>query len=170
MAAQFPKRKTTEIVDFYHAGEYLWEAARAVWGGESEQTQTWGREQSHKLKHEGCAVVQAALADLPVSSASPPPAVAEARTYFENQHARMDYPTYRAEGWQIGSGSAESAVKQVVGVRLNQAGMRWNPEHAMAVAHVRATILSDRWDAFWETFQPPPRQYLHASPVAAAAS
>jgi hypothetical protein len=41
--------------------------------------------------------------------------------------------------------------KQVVGVRLNQAGMRWNLDHAVAVAHVRAKILSGRWDEFWDT-------------------
>jgi hypothetical protein len=62
-------------------------------------------------------------------------------------------------GEKTGSGSAESAVKQVVGSRLNQAGMRWNPEHAEAVAHVRAAILSDRWDGFWSDFRPPVRQY-----------
>ena len=36
----------------------------------------------------------------------------------------MNYPTYVQQGLQIGSGSAESAVKQVVGARINQAGMR----------------------------------------------
>ena len=71
----------------------------------------------------------------------------------------MDYPTYIQQGLQIGSGSAESAVKQVVGVRLNQAGMRWNPEHAEAVAQVRAAILSNRWNDFWSDFHPPSRQY-----------
>jgi hypothetical protein len=85
--------------------------------------------------------------------------VTKAITYFENQGQRMDYPSYVQRGLQIGSGSAESAVKQVVGARINQAGMRWAPEHAEAVAHVRAAILSNRWDDFWSDFRPPPRQY-----------
>ena len=80
-------------------------------------------------------------------------------TYFENQSPRMNYPMYVEQGLQIGSGSAESGVKQVVGCRINQAGMRWNPQRAEAVAHVRAAILSDRWDDFWSDFHPPPRQY-----------
>ncbi len=71
----------------------------------------------------------------------------------------MNYPLYVEQGLQIGSGSAESGVKQVVGARINQAGMRWNPERAEAVAHVRAAILSDRWDDFWADFHPSPRQY-----------
>jgi hypothetical protein len=83
-----------------------------------------------------------------------PDPVAEAITYFESQAQRMEYPSYTHRGLQIGSGSAESAVKQVVGSRLNQGGMRWNPEHAEAAAHVRAAILSDRRDAFWSDFRP----------------
>ena len=71
----------------------------------------------------------------------------------------MNYPSYVRRGLQIGSGSAESAVKQVVGARINQAGMRWSPEHAEAVAHIRAAILSNRWDNFWSDFRPPPRLY-----------
>ncbi|HDQ71694.1 MAG TPA: hypothetical protein ENN19_06310 [Chloroflexi bacterium] len=63
------------------------------------------------------------------------------------------------QGLQIGSDSAESAVKQVVGARIKQAGMRWNAERAEAIAHFRASILSDRWDDMWENFTPPPRQY-----------
>jgi hypothetical protein len=80
----------------------------------------------------------------------------------------MNYPLYVKHGLQIGSGSAESAVKQVVGARINQAGMRWNAERAEAIAHVRAAILSDRWDDLWANFLPPPRQYQRQEiPVAA---
>lgn len=166
VALQFPPRQTTQIVDFYHASEYLWAAARAVWGVEAARTQAWSRQQCHTLKHEGPTAIQQALAALPVSASEPPEEVVAARTYFENQHPRMDYPRYVAAGWQIGSGSAESAVKQVVGVRLNQAGMRWNPAHAVAVAQVRAAILSGHWDAFWETYQPAARQYQHTAAAA----
>jgi len=154
---------------FYHASEYLWDAARAVWGDTSPQTPAWSEQQCHQLKHTGPQAIQQALQALPVSPTAPPPEVVAARTYFENQALRMDYPRYVTAGWQIGSGSAESGVKQVVGVRLNQAGMRWNAAHALAVAHVRAAILSQRWDAFWETFQPPPRQYQRAPATPTAA-
>lgn len=90
---------------------------------------------------------------------SPPEPVAKAITCFENQVHRMDYPSYTQRGLWIGSSSAESAVERVVGTRLNQAGMRWNPEHAEAVARVRAAILGNHWDDFWSDFRPSPRQY-----------
>ncbi|NIS81925.1 MAG: hypothetical protein GTO14_17325 [Anaerolineales bacterium] len=97
-----------------------------------------------------------------------PEPVTKAVTYFQNQSQRMDYPSYVQRGLQIGSGSAESAVQQVVGSRTNQPGMRWNPEHAEGVAHVRAAILSNHWDDFWSDFHPPARQYRRKNlPLAA---
>jgi hypothetical protein len=155
----FPQQKVTEVVDFYHASEYIWNAGHAVWTQGTEQAKDWGEEQCHALKHDGPDGVLQALRTLCPADTSQPEPVTKAITYFENQGRRMDYPTYVHRGLQIGSGSAESAVKQVVGARINQAGMRWAPEHAEAVAHVRAAILSNRWDNFWSDFRPPPRQY-----------
>ena len=58
----------------------------------------------------------------------------------------MGYASYRARNLQIGSGSAESACKQLVSARLKQAGMIWNADGAEAVAVVRAWLLSERWE------------------------
>jgi len=159
IAPMFPKHKTTEIVDFYHAGEYIWNAGKVVWGEETDATKEWGQKYCHRLKHDGPVPVLQELRALALASRVTPEPVAKALTYFENQGPRMNYPLYVEQGLQIGSGSAESGVKQVVGARINQAGMRWNPERAEAVAHVRAAILSDRWDDFWADFHPSPRQY-----------
>ena len=155
----FPKDKTTEIVDFYHATEYIWDAGKAVLGQETDETETWAKKYCHTLKHDGPDFVLRALQFLSPADSPKPQFVKKAITYFENQGQRMNYPLYVEQGFQIGSGSAESGVKQVVGARINQPGMRWNSERATAVAHVRAAILSGRWDDFWSDFRPPPRQY-----------
>jgi hypothetical protein len=70
--------------------------------------------------------------------------------YFRNQVHRMDYPSSRARGWQIGSGPVEAACKMVVGQRLEGAGMRWGHEGADGVCHLRALLLSGagQWEAF----------------------
>ena len=155
----FPKDKTTEIVDFYHATEYIWDAAKVVLGQETDKTEAWAKKCCHTLKHDGPDSVLRALQSLSPADSPKPQFVKKAVTYFENQGQRMNYPLYVEQGFQIGSGSAESGVKQVVGARINQPGMRWNSERATAVAHVRAAILSGRWDDFWSDFRPPPRQY-----------
>jgi hypothetical protein len=75
----------------------------------------------------------------------------EVLTYFTNQAHRMDYPCYRAKGWQIGAGPVASACKSVVGQRLQGAGMRWGEDGADALCHLRALFRSEptQWEAFW---------------------
>lgn len=159
IAALFPRRKTTEIVDFYHASEYIWDAGKAAFGEGTDEVEDWGERYCHTLKHHGPDSVLQELRALASDDKAALELVEKAITYLENQGPRMDYPFYIEQGMQIGSGSAESGVKQVVGVRINQPGMRWAPERAEAVAHVRAAILSERWNDFWSDFHPPPRQY-----------
>lgn len=159
VAAIFPPRKTTEIVDFYHVTEYIWGAGKSMLGEETDEVKEWGEKYCHTLKHEGPVPVLRELRALSLQRRTTPKPLGSAITYFENQSPRMNYPEYIEQGLQIGSGSAESAVKQVVGVRINQPGMRWKDERAEAVSHVRAAILSGRWDDFWSEYHPPPRQY-----------
>lgn len=74
-------------------------------------------------------------------------------TYFQNHCHRMDYPTYLAHGWQIGSGPVESACKTVVGNRLKGGGMRWGQDGSDSVACLRAVYLSEPacWKALWQS-------------------
>ena len=70
----------------------------------------------------------------------------KAVTYFTNNRQRMDYPTYRANGYQIGSGTIESAAKQIGLLRLKVPGARWNLTSACYVAKARAAFLSGEWN------------------------
>ncbi len=76
---------------------------------------------------------------------------AELLGYLKKNLPRMDYPTYLAKGWLIGSGSIESACKTVVAQRLKLAGMRWREKGTDAVCHLRALYKSERaqWELFW---------------------
>ena len=76
---------------------------------------------------------------------------AEVLGYLRNNVSRMDYPTYLAKGWLIGSGAVESACKTVVAQRLKLAGMRWREPGTDAVCHLRALYKSERsqWELFW---------------------
>ena len=57
-------------------------------------------------------------------------------------HAR-----FRRAGYFIGSGTVESAGKQIAGMRLKRAGARWTENGAVQTAKARAAWLSDDWDA-----------------------
>jgi len=44
----------------------------------------------------------------------------------------------------------EGACKNLVRVRFERSGMRWTPEMAEPMLQMRATYLSDDFDAYWE--------------------
>ena len=139
------------ILDFYHATEYLGDLGRALHPDDEDARRAWLGTWCHRLKHEGGSAVLEDLRGLEVRGRAARVALADVVRYFANQAHRMDYPSYIAKGWAIGSGPVESACKTVIGQRLKGAGMRWGADGADSVSHLRALFKSgDRqWDAYW---------------------
>ena len=145
----------TCILDFYHAKEHLVELAQAMFSQNDELRKRTLDAWCHQLKHEGGASMLRQLQSLDMSGYSAPVQQVHRRqlVYFRNHQHRMDYPSYVAKGWQIGSGPVESACKTVVGNRLKGGGMRWGSNGSDTVAQLRAMYLSDPscWQALWQT-------------------
>jgi len=141
------------ILDFWHAAEYLGGLSRALYPGREEAAAAWRGPWCHRLEHEGGRAVLEGLRALDRKGWPREARAAheEVVTYFSNQVHRMDYPSYRAKGWQVGSGPVESACKRVVNQRLKGSGMRWGEDGADALCHLRALFCSERgqWEAFW---------------------
>jgi hypothetical protein len=152
LTVNFP-RAIVLILDFWHASEYLADLAKLLVPNDLEQREALRTQWCHTMKQEGGRGIIATLEQLPL----PPrkPAVREqyetTLTYLRNNVHRMDYPTYVANGWCIGSGSVESACKTVVNQRLKLAGMRWGEDGTDEICHLRALFRSEQrqWDLFW---------------------
>ena len=61
--------------------------------------------------------------------------------YFKNNLSRMDYDTYKAAGFPIGSGLVEGSCKFVVAKRFKGSGMRWKRQDNIRVLRVRVEKL-----------------------------
>ena len=148
----FPRVEVV-ILDFWHVSDHLGDLARALHPQDEEQAREQKGQWCHLLKHQGGAALVKALEELPLPARRPALRAkhAEVLGYVQNNVARMDYPTYLAKGWLIGSGSVESACKTVVGQRLKLAGMRWREPGTDALCHLRALYKSGpaQWDLFW---------------------
>lgn len=139
------------ILDFYHATEYLAELGRALHPGDEDERVKWLEDWCRRLRHQGGAAVLEGLRKLEIRGRVARAAWTAVVRYFTNQAHRMDYPTYVAKGWAIGSGPVESACKTVIGQRMKGAGMRWSEHGADEVSHLRALFKSgdSQWDAYW---------------------
>jgi Uncharacterised protein family (UPF0236) len=142
--------EVVEIVDIYHAYEYLWAVGNALDGAGSPCAAAWVEPLKDQLYAQGAAPVLRALAALAPPTAEAREAVADAQSYFTTQATRMDYPRFVARQFPIGSGAVESSCKCVVEARLKQAGMRWATAGSQAIASLRSLHRSGRWTAFWQ--------------------
>lgn len=133
-----------QIVDWFHACEYLAPVAKVAFSS-TQQRSHWIERVKTDLWQGNLDAVIAACAQQVDAAREEDPAQ-KAVTYFTNNRHRMDYPTYRAHGYQIGSGTIESAVKQIASQRLKVAGARWDVQNARLVAKARAAFLSGQWD------------------------
>ena len=133
-----------QIVDWFHACEYLEPVARVAFRDQARQ-KTW-LEQTKAALWEGHLeeVIAACQEHVDLNREEDP--AQKAVTYYTNNRHHMDYPTYRANGYHIGSGTIESGIKQIGTQRMKVAGAFWNLEPARKVAKARAAFLSDQWD------------------------
>jgi hypothetical protein len=143
IARHFPN--ATQILDWYHASEYLPPIAQAAFGLDTPAYRTW-LEQARTLLWEG-QIDDLLNACQSLAKGAATEAVNTAVSYYLNNRHRMDYPRFRQQGYFIGSGTVESAGKQIAGLRLKRAGARWTETGAVQTAKARAAWLSGDWDA-----------------------
>lgn len=145
------------ILDFYHASEHVC-AFAAIWSKDEQAAEVLAGQWCHTLKHSGGRVLLEELESLDLTARSPLVCDEHRRLcgYLGNNLYRTDYPRYLANGWQIGSGTIESACKNVVNGRLNGTGMRWSERGTDQVCHIRALFKSEpsAWHNYWK--HPPP--------------
>jgi len=146
------------IVDWWHAVEHLWTAAKALFGEGNPQAEEWAQDRQTELWNGQVEKVLEALRQALPEEGEVRETLQAEITYFTHQRERMRYDEYRAAGYQIGSGTVESACKRVIGQRLKQAGMIWSREQAKAVVAIRAALLDGRWDNFWRQRALTPRK------------
>lgn len=143
-------KDAVQIVDFFHALEHAGEVLVALLGSKEhpeyrhrlhrwaerlleDEVETLGRETAEEAAKQGCAEV-----------------VEQALGYFGRNIARMQYGTFRRQGFFIGSGVIEAGCKTIIGSRCKQSGMFWSVAGAQNVLAFRCIHSSRRIDQFWK--------------------
>lgn len=78
----------------------------------------------------------------------------------------MHYRQYREQHLPIGSGTVESACKNVVAARMKQGGMTWTLAGARHMLQIRASLMSSRFASDFQRSLPG-RPHLDELPAAA---
>jgi hypothetical protein len=143
-------RGVTQIVDFYHALEHAGRILVALLGSKEhpeykKRLGNWAR----RLLNDR---VEALIAQTRRECAGKAQAQAVEKElgYFVNNVARMQYGTFRRNGYFIGSGVIEAGCKTVIGSRCKQSGMFWGEPGAQNVLALRCIHSSRRLGEFWK--------------------
>ena len=142
-------KDSVQIVDFYHALEHAGHVLEACLGKSHPDYQQRLRRWAKRLLKDK---VQALIQETRRECAGTPQAAAveQALGYFVRNVSRMQYGTFRAAGWFIGSGVVEAGCKTVIGGRCKQSGMFWSKSGAENILALRCIHSSRRWEDFWK--------------------
>jgi hypothetical protein len=135
----FPK--ATQILDFYHLAEHVYDAGKELFADDAKKYTPWAEHIISLLRRSEVSSVFEVLSKYKEGSKC----IEKLSTYIENNRERIDYARYKREGYYIGSGPIESANKTVVQRRCKQSGMRWNIQTAQLMLSLRAKVESGKW-------------------------
>jgi hypothetical protein len=130
---------SVQVVDWYHACEHLASAARACYPGNEAAAQRWYRKRCKDLYKGEIHKITLRLEKA---------GLADHARYFHTHKRRMQYQTCVEEGYPVGSGTVESAIKQYKH-RLTGPGMRWSRPGAEQMLVIRGAVMDQRFDDLW---------------------
>ena len=144
--AEIPAAKLVEVLDFYHASQYLSETIATDRRLSKAQRQALYKRLRHALRHQadGVEVVMEALRALAATRRDK--VITRALRYVETHAHRMRYVTLEARKLSIGSGQVESAVRRVINLRFKAPGSFWTETTVSCLMHLRAAFKAGRWD------------------------
>lgn len=136
--------KVSYVVDFYHAFEHLVKVADGRRGWNRRERERW-------LKKMRAFLIQGEIEKIieelnKLARGRNAKMVKTEIGYFEEHKERMRYDILKAKNLPLGSGAVESAIKQVINMRLKGTGMFWLQENAEGFLHLRCYLKAGRWD------------------------
>jgi hypothetical protein len=138
--------RTVEILDWPHAVENLAKAGKAGWGEGTPEAQAWLERQKTALWNGHLMQVEIGLHQVPGRYKERGRDIRQVRNYVDQHWERLHYDRFRAEGRPIGSGTVESAARNVVSWRMKRGGQRWSSEGARRMLATLGEIHSNRWE------------------------
>jgi hypothetical protein len=134
------------ILDYYHFGEHLYEAAEAM-SLNKDSKKNWV-DCMKNLAFEGKIdeLKQSLEADYEKTEVD---RLRRLIGYVERFKDSLNYGEYRDKGYPIGSGEVESSHRYITQKRLKIAGACWLKENINPMLALRILKANDWWDEFW---------------------
>lgn len=141
-----------QVLDVFHASQYLADLARAGCGEDAAAAAKWLDEARTALVADGwagvCEYVMTSASEMP-DRAAMEAAFPKVANYLAGHQDRLHYAARLRRGQAIGSGLIEGTIKQTIGRRMKQTGARWRADHVGPFAELWGLANGEEWDHYW---------------------
>ncbi len=139
----------SEVLDFYHASQHLWELGRALVGNDEVKLVQWVEPRRHQLRHGKQAAVLSEIASLTVPATESGKVIQREQAYFAGHAPRMNYRKIHRKGWPIGSGPVESQCRNRQ-CRFKRPGQTWTALGMRNLGALSEARQNGHWDQLWK--------------------
>jgi hypothetical protein len=137
------------ILDWYHFKEHVVETSHAVYGEATPKAKDWQTTMLDAAWEQGSLVMLHRLEPYVRRHKDERRESLESlRGYVEPRTSKTDYPRYRQQGYDCGSGPTESQCGTLT-ARVKGAGMRWDSDNVEAMLALAALDHSQQWADYW---------------------
>ena len=160
------------LLDIVHVLEYVWDAARALFGESNAKAESWVGDRLLALLtgRSGGEVARtirwwAARHKKPVLTPQALAAIDKTCDYLSDRTRTrlLHYQAAFCDGLPIATGVIEGACRYLVKDRMDRTGARWSLTGAEAVLRLRAVRASGDFDAYWAFHLDRDKNRNHAS-------
>jgi hypothetical protein len=148
--AEIPSSRWVEVVDFYHASQYLHGAVELCRNRKASERTQWYEKLRHVLRRDPHGVGKVIEALRPEACGRRGRKMNTAIQYFERHSERMAYVDLDRRHLPVGSGPVESAIRRVVNLRFKAPSIFWEADNVAELMHLRAAFKCGRWHEMLE--------------------
>ena len=138
------------ILDWYHFKEHVVETSHAVYGEMSPKAKQWQTKMLDAAWEQGSLVMLHRLAPyVRRHTEECRESLMSLQGYVEPRISMTDYPGFRQDGYDCGSGPTESQCGTLT-ARVKGSGMRWDSDNVESMLALSALDHSRQWTAYWK--------------------
>jgi hypothetical protein len=144
--------KTTVILDYFHVSQHVHQTRRTVFGEDNADGNQWtdrllGAMSNGSWDSAWELMVQTRSR---LRSKTRRKSLDDLMRYLIERRQKVDYASFRAAGYDVGSGPTESMCKSL-SRRMKGIGMRWTGKNAESMVALESLHQSNLWPAYWST-------------------
>jgi hypothetical protein len=149
--ANLPAR-TTVILDYFHASQHVHQTRRSLFGEDNANGDKWSENVLETLSKGKWHDLWESLLQTRCRLRSKPKrkVMDDLMSYLLDRKQKVDYASFCAAGYDIGSGPTESMCKSL-SRRMKGIGMRWTSRNAEAIIALESLHQSALWPNYWST-------------------